>query len=541
MYRKRFLLAVLLVASIASIVAVTSHHGVTARSASAAALVPGHVNQWSAEGNANDGVGCIAPPSSLVAWYTGDGTANDIIAGHNGVLAWYNRDDGYWYPSDGQKGATFAPGMVGQAFSFDGVSAIVAVPGRRDDPLGSSPFTIALWAKFNNTNFGEEGLQRTFISSEYGGWVFWYEIVGSGPDSGNGILHFSYIDSSSEKPPVVSFEHWIPQPGQWYHLAVTRNGDAYTLYIDGLSVSSANDPHGPLALTDALTIGSDRQVIEYFNGLLDEIGIYKSALSAEEIQSIFNAGSYGQCKTASFTGSGQNVVVQTTGADLTFTEVTATGMSSVLPIDPATVGQVPGGFAVSNSVAYEISTTAVFTGLVTLAFKVPGPISEEDFNNLAIFHNVTGTLVDVTAITPARDFSTLTIYATTDSFSPFYLVRKEPHIKPLFDQTKAHKNGSTIPIKLQVLNANDGNVSSSGTSLVVRDLRLTSGNTTAPVVDAGNANPDFNFRYDSTLGGLGGGYIFNLSTKGLASGQYLLSFYFGNDRSFFYTVKFEVK
>jgi hypothetical protein len=44
-----------------------------------------------------------------------------------------------------------------------------------------------------------------------------------------------------------------------------------------------------------------------------------------------------------------------------------------------------------------------------------------------------------------------------------------------------------------------------------------------------------------TLGGSGGGYIFNLSTKGLAPGQYVLSFYVGSERSFFYTVKFEVK
>ncbi len=76
---------------------------------------------------------------------------------------------------------------------------------------------------------------------------------------------------------------------------------------------------------------------------------------------------------------------------------------------------------------------------------------------------------------------------------------------------------------------------------MARDLRLMSGNTTAPVVDSGNANPDYTFRYDSTLGGAGGGYIFNLSTKSLAAGQYVLSFYVGSDRSFFYTVKFEVK
>jgi hypothetical protein len=241
------------------------------------------------------------------------------------------------------------------------------------------------------------------------------------------------------------------------------------------------------------------------------------------------------------TAVGTNSTVVVDNTTLTFDEVTAGGTTTVTPIDPATAGQVPGGFAVSNSVAYEIATTASFTGSVTLAFKVPGPISQEDFNSLAILHNVNGTLVDVTTSTPPRDYANLTIYATTTSLSPFYLARRGPHIKTLFDQTRAYKSGSTIPIKLQVFNASNSNISSSNTSLVTRDLRLMSGNTIAPVLDSGNANPDYIFRYDPTLGGTGGGYIFNLSTKGLASGQYVLSFYVGSDRSFFYTVKFEVK
>ena len=238
---------------------------------------------------------------------------------------------------------------------------------------------------------------------------------------------------------------------------------------------------------------------------------------------------------------GTNSIVLVNNTTFTFDNVTAGGSTSVTPVDPASVGQVPGGFAVSNSVAYEIATTATFTGSVTLGFKVPGPISEADFNTLAILHNVNGTLVDVTATTPARIYATLTIYATTTTFSPFYLARKGPHVKTLFDQSRAYKGGSTIPIKLQILNATNGNMSSSSTALIARDLRCLSSNTTAPVVDSGNANPDYTFRYDATLGGAGGGYIFNLNTKGLASGQYILSFYLGSDRSFFYTVKVEVK
>jgi hypothetical protein len=38
--------------------------------------------------------------------------------------------------------------------------------------------------------------------------------------------------------------------------------------------------------------------------------------------------------------------------------------------------------------------------------------------------------------------------------------------------------------------------------------------------DSGNANPDYAFRYDAALGG----YIYNLSTNGLLTGTYALSF-----------------
>jgi hypothetical protein len=50
-------------------------------------------------------------------------------------------------------------------------------------------------------------------------------------------------------------------------------------------------------------------------------------------------------------------------------------------------------------------------------------------------------------------------------------------------------------------------------------VKLIYGNTTAAVIDSSNTNPDYTFRYDATLGGAGAGYIFNLSTRGLGSGQ----------------------
>jgi hypothetical protein len=110
---------------------------------------------------------------------------------------------------------------------------------------------------------------------------------------------------------------------------------------------------------------------------------------------------------------------------------------------------------------------------------------------------------------------------------------------PLFDQTKAHKRGSTVPIKLQLCDFNAANAS--GSSIVVHASGLTQRDSTATSVveDSGNANPDDNFRYDPTLGGTGG-YIFNLSTTGLSTGTWVLNFTASGDPTQ-HSVQFDVK
>lgn len=74
----------------------------------AAGGVPGAV----AAANAGPPSDCVAPPG-LVAWWRAEGDALDGVGGYHGTL---------------QAGAGFAPGKVGQAFSFDGRGAHVAVP-----------------------------------------------------------------------------------------------------------------------------------------------------------------------------------------------------------------------------------------------------------------------------------------------------------------------------------------------------------------------------------------------------------------------------
>src|SRR5438067_8006594 len=73
---------------------------------------------------------CTPPPPGMVSWYSGDGNAEDIAGSHDA------------FP---RNGVTFAPGMVAQAFSFDGVNDFVEVPDSPD--LAPSSLTVDAWVK----------------------------------------------------------------------------------------------------------------------------------------------------------------------------------------------------------------------------------------------------------------------------------------------------------------------------------------------------------------------------------------------------------
>lgn len=93
----------------------------------------------------------------------------------------------------------------------------------------------------------------------------------------------------------------------------------------------------------------------------------------------------------------------------------------------------------------------------------------------------------------------------------------------LYDATKAVKSGSTDPIKLQLCDSGGNDLSASGITVHAVSVTQVSTSISGPVEDAGNANPDDDFRFDATLGSTGG-YIFNLKTTGLSYGSYTLNF-----------------
>jgi beta-propeller repeat-containing protein/HYR domain-containing protein len=129
--------------------------------------------------------------------------------------------------------------------------------------------------------------------------------------------------------------------------------------------------------------------------------------------------------TPSFnTPVGLNVVVPLGAITVTFASVTAEGNTTATPIDPNTAGSLPGGYTVFHNTAYDITTTATFTGAITESFNVPAASDPATFSTLRALHLEGGVQTDRTILppdSPPPDFATKTISARTFSLSPFVI------------------------------------------------------------------------------------------------------------------------
>jgi hypothetical protein len=80
------------------------------------------------------------------------------------------------------------------------------------------------------------------------------------------------------------------QAGAWYHIAVTNSASSVTLYLNGLAVASGSmsidTPQNTQFYIGRIAgpLGDGRQL----DGLIDEPQVFNRALTAEEIEAVYN-------------------------------------------------------------------------------------------------------------------------------------------------------------------------------------------------------------------------------------------------------------
>jgi concanavalin A-like lectin/glucanase superfamily protein/Big-like domain-containing protein/Kelch motif protein len=441
------------------------------------------------------GAQCVTPPGGMVAWWPGDDNANDIIGGNNGTL---------------QNGATFATGAVAQAFSFDGVNQYLDAGNGPGLEVSAGDFTVDAWVKFDSLATPADmsivdKMQFAGPVVNGDGWRlikqadnrFWFCLGGG---SFNGC---------TPGGPLTVQSNTVATTGAWYHVTAVKASGVISLYVNG-SLETSRPLGAPFLDTNSTDLLIGSSVLgggsAYLNGRIDEVELFDRALSPVEIQAIYNAGTAGKCKptTVGVTSSADPSLL---GQSVTFTATLTSGGN---PITSAS----------GETVTFSDGTTTLGTGTL----------------------NSSGQATFSTSTLAVGVHSIRAAYGGDGSFagstSPPLTQDVAYGICALYDQTKAVKSGSVFPIKLDLCDVNGTDVSSSGIVVHATGVTAVSGYSGAPET-VGNANPDFDFRFDSTLGTTGG-YIFNLGTSGLASGTYSLQFRAGADPAS-HSVTFGVK
>lgn len=188
-----------------------------------------------------------------------------------------NGNDGIIY------GANFVDGKFGKALSFDGVNDYVWLGS--PSTLKVSPVSIESW--FKTTDSSTQGI------------IYRWRWYGEGLGVFAGKARFWIFDSVPTEYVVMSTITY--SDGAWHQAVGVYTGSQVVLYVDGIQV--ANAPAGTIFYYDGgAAIGRDGDYSGYyFNGLIDEVRIYNSALNAKEVKANYEAGQKRQTTTTTST------------------------------------------------------------------------------------------------------------------------------------------------------------------------------------------------------------------------------------------------
>lgn len=193
-----------------------------------------------------------------------------------GIIAYDEKNsyNGYYTtnPRLGQSGAL--ANDLNTSVEFDGANSFFTLPSLTPS-LNTPTFSFEAWA-YPTTNNKKN---RTVVSNRYGsnGWILY--LLSSNKwslwiNSGTGLVKLT--------GPTATLSAWT-------HLVGTFDGTTAKLYVNGVLVNQTSIAlHNP-NYAKPLTIGN-YNLADFFLGRVDEVSLYGSSLTAQQVQSHYNAG-----------------------------------------------------------------------------------------------------------------------------------------------------------------------------------------------------------------------------------------------------------
>ena len=203
----------------------------------------------------------------LQAYYTADNTPNDALGNYN--LTAIN-------------GANYGTGIINQGFNFDGVNDYYDA-GNVLDFDGSTSFSFSFWV--NPTTVGNKNLIQKWTGLNEGYIIF---LFGS-------KLRFGLSNNISTN--VLRVETTTSITTSMTHITITYDGSkdvsGVKIYINGISdtlTTLNNTLTGSASTTANLEFGRIASAVGWYDGILDEVGVWDKELTASEVTDLYNSG-----------------------------------------------------------------------------------------------------------------------------------------------------------------------------------------------------------------------------------------------------------
>ncbi len=194
--------------------------------------------------------------------------------GNNGTIV----NDSYYELNDKVFGAS--------SITFSGNNSYVDF-GSDINISGIRNFTISLWINpetWDHVRFNGIISKRDNFTMEYD-WEIYYDNatreirMGIGP----GPAEWLFLNDDVN-----------PSTGVWHHLAVVKSNYSYTLYLDGVNLSSDSSTVTIPFSSASVRLGTVSDVSTFppltFNGSIDEVSIWNRSLSVAEIRNLYLRG-----------------------------------------------------------------------------------------------------------------------------------------------------------------------------------------------------------------------------------------------------------
>jgi len=199
-----------------------------------------------------------------------------------------------------QNTATYSAGKINNGVALASASSqYLSIADASQTGLDiATAWSISAWVKitsFANAEFciagkylttGNQRQYRMILESSGGGTALYVELDNS-DDGTSSAGHFLEFDASQSD---------IDTTGVWYHIVGTVDvtSGAGVIYVNGTARTSSKVVGTTLGGikngTGAFAVGAFANPGGYFNGMIDEVGVWSRVLTSTEVTSLYNAG-----------------------------------------------------------------------------------------------------------------------------------------------------------------------------------------------------------------------------------------------------------